>query len=69
MVRYVHHKYLDIAIFPEYKNLLYSMTNWNGYREYNILYYQWEVYLTRYLCTENSKYQKTVIIDVLKNIP
>lgn len=32
--KYINNEHLDIVICPEYKNLRYSTTNWDGYQEY-----------------------------------
>ena len=58
--KYVYDEYLDIVICPEYRRLLYSTTNWKGYREYKSLKYQCAACGTRHLCTESRECQKTV---------
>lgn len=57
---YVYDEYNDIIICPEYNTLSYSTTNRDGYREYKSKSYICKNCHTRHMCTENSKYEKTV---------
>jgi transposase len=58
--KYVYDDYYDCVICPEYKVLHYSTTNKDGYQEFKSRSYTCEKCPTRSLCTENSKFEKTV---------
>lgn len=57
---YVYDKYYDCVICPENHVLNYATTNREGYREFKSKTYICENCPSRYKCTENSKYEKTV---------
>lgn len=57
---YVYDKYYDCVICPENHVLNYATTNREGYREFKSKTYICEKCPSRYKCTENSKYEKTV---------
>lgn len=57
---YVYDKYYDCVICPENHVLNYATTNREGYREFKSKTYICESCPSRYKCTENSKYEKTV---------
>lgn len=58
--KYVYDEFFDCIICPEYKVLHYSTTNKDGYQEFKSRSYICEKCPTRDLCTENSKFEKTV---------
>lgn len=57
---YVYDKYYDCVICPENHVLNYATTNREEYREFKSKTYICENCPSRYKCTENSKYEKTV---------
>ena len=57
---YVYDKYYDCVICPENQILSYSTTNREGYREFKSKGYICENCPSRYKCTENQKFEKTV---------
>ena len=57
---YVYDEYFDCVVCPENQVLSYATTNREGYREFKSKGYICEKCPTKYLCTENSKNEKTV---------
>ena len=57
---YVLDEYYNCVICPENHILSYATTNRDGYREYKSKSYICKNCPSRYKCTENSKYEKTV---------
>lgn len=57
---YIYDKYFDCVLCPQNQILDYSTTNRDGNREYKSKGYICRNCPTRNLCTENSKYVKTV---------
>lgn len=58
---YVYDKYYDCVICPENQVLSYATTNRDGYREFRSKRYICKNCPSRYICTENEKFEKTVI--------
>ena len=61
---YVYDKFYDCVICPENQILHYSTTNREGYKEFKSKRYICEKCPSRKLCTENSKYEKTVTMHI-----
>lgn len=57
---YVYDKYYDCVICPENQVLSYVTTNREGYREFKSKGYICKNCLSRHMCTENAKFEKTV---------
>ena len=58
---YVYDEYYDCVLCPQNQVLSYATTNREGYREYKSKPYHCEKCPELARCTENKKYQKTVI--------
>lgn len=57
---YVYDEYFDCVICPENEILKYITTNREGYREFKSKGYICKNCVSRYKCTENNKFEKTV---------
>lgn len=57
---YVYDKFFDCVICPENQILSYATTNREGYKEFKSRAYICQNCPSRYKCTENSKFEKTV---------
>lgn len=58
--QYIYDEYFDCVICPNNQVLDYATTNRDGYREFKSKGYICEKCVNRDLCTENSKFEKTV---------